>query len=993
MPPKKSTLVKGKGASIVGGDYKKKFKEVSKQVYSQLTSDEAKLIGKSALTTLILGIMGYGVGKVVQKSLKPPVITRSAHDIELELRNKENEDKSKQLAESHNMDFDRIVKEILDFKEVNRKQQQLASDIKEYKDYFKEYYPYEYGVDSEDINEDGFQETKSNNPIVKPSSGKGLKGGKEGDRMQSIKAKASAAAQYLHKVVTSKEAKGLGAAALASLIMAGLGAAGYKAHQHTQRINTDKSQRDTARLNAVLDAAKLKNAIPKGKAPEVIDILEQELDDDEETKNDINTHLAALERGELPLGEIKTPHGRGPLENWTKSPYDSDQEDAYLEDEVKDTIVSDLNEMFKELESDTMKAEGDLDEYIEPGPDIPDPDNPFYSYYFQYNDPSLHDKEVMEIYKIVNNLVDDVVQQAEVQNASGKGMKGKGFSKGDVKKVKDKIYKIITSPKAKTIGAAALSTLVMAALGGLGSYYHNKMLQESVRQDRANDFISRNSAAWDIDGPPHNVEGRASHFVGNGLKASEATQKADTDKGLKIASKKIANLIQYARDLNLDKAALFSLITFLLGGVGYGGFRYIKGKARESEPFGYVPEGEVIQSLEDFATGKHRLPEHTRNANISWISTLGFGLKKKLKGGDLSKFGEYAKKKEEGEKKAKPIAKKITDWIYSDEAKLIGKAAIQYTILTALGLLTAYAGKKVGETAISVYPKDRTKINDPNLFDDMIVEPSEEDIQAFENRPKYATTDVLNSVFKGLPSDEILNLQRFALEHPKNTAAKNLLESHNVPHISDTLLRTDPSLSTIFHYKSPKKDKKHPYPEKYVESITDYYKAQGAAPNKSKIPVRINKSTPASDVLSYILEQRAVEPPTESSVAEIIRSVEPLPKKERKQRHSLASILESVAAHESDDDETKDDGGGGLKEDLNNFGKISAKKINEAGDAIYKVITSPQVQGVAGKVTTSLIVSVLTMLMHEKRQETLASRRARVNEQLRSNMGSDVFFQ
>ena len=68
--------------------------------------------------------------------------------------------------------------------------------------------------------------------------------------------------------------------------------------------------------------------------------------------------------------------------------------------------------------------------------------------------------------------------------------------------------------------------------------------------------------------------------------------------------------------------------------------------------------------------------------------------------------------------------------------------------------------------------------------------------------------------------------------------------------------------------------------------------------------------------------------------------------------------------------------GEGLKEDLNSFGKAGAKKINEAGNAIYKVITSNEVKGVAGGVTAGLIVSILSMLMHEKRQEALASRRA-----------------
>jgi phosphate/sulfate permease len=906
--------LKGKGFN---DDFKQKFKEASKKVYDAITSDEAKSLGKNALVTIILATMGYGASKLI-KGKQMGELQKTAQDIHHDIKIRDLELQSKLKESIQDAEFKKIAQAMIDKnqREKEKSMYEMASDIQAHKAHMKTKYPIEYGADSD--SEEEYYEVQTTNPaIAQPTTvASGLKVSKLSTK--DIK-------DYLHKVVTSKEAKVLGATALASLIMAGLGIIGYKA---VKNMGTDidfiKSQRNVAKLKAVLEVAKKKSEIlPVSKSSEVIDILEDELE--AQMRQSTNPESFEEEEEEQ-IHKINIP----------------------LSTLATNKTIAELEEMYKKIESDTMT------------------------------------KSIAK--KMTDTLVDDVIiAEEEVKNPgeSGKGLKkltGRGFSE-DAKKVKDQIYKIITSPKAKTIGATALSTLIVTALGGLG-YNMIKTHEDKLRDidenassiSRSKKFIKELESEWDLT--PYKEGERGTHFTNGG------SIKEDTQKGLKIASKKIADLIQYARELNLDKVALFSLITFLLGGVGYGGFKYIKGKARESEPIGYIPEDEVADAMREYAT--ENIKKGNKKADYPWIKSLGFGLKKKIKGGDLSKFGEYAKKKEEAEKKAKPIAKQITDWIYSDEAKLIGKAGLQYAILTALGLLTAYAGKKAGEKVISGIPKDTSKMNDPNLFSDIIVEPSEEDIIAFEKRPKKATEAVLSSVFKGLSGDEILNLKRYALENPKNEAVKRILESHKSPHISDTILRSDPYLATIFHYKSPKKESSSVYkPEKYIENLSDYYKSKGASSQSKpkpppKIPSDIDLAIQAQEQIEQNRPSLTVSPsskaPTKYSVKDLTKmfsgTSKPTPEStkantptEKKSGETDNPILASMFAK-------------GLKEDAHNFGKASLKKLNEVGNAIYKILTSQQVQGVAGGVTAGLIVSVLSMLMHEKRQEALAVRRA-----------------
>jgi hypothetical protein len=1009
--------IKGKGWA---SDFKKKFNEVKKKLYKELTSDEAKLIGATGLTTLILGIMGYGVNKAMQGTMSKKTTTPSKWDIAYDLQKKDFDAKTKAVKEGHDEAFEKIVKSILDAREQKRKQKQLALDIKENKSYMKTNYPLEYGKDSdsdpEDVNEEEFYESQSNNPaIAQPTiNASGLSGGKLNTKKttQDIK-------NYIYKVVTSKEAKGLGIAALTSLIMAGLGTAGYKAHQYANRngdLDSDfiKSQKTTARLKEALKDAIQKDAMQlkkKKKISPIIKSIDPNYDpnndsssDDEAQKNRYKLHLEK-KLSHLNADEDEDEDDRQEALNIKLSPlYESTKN--RIKNEVRDEISSELkklDDMFKKIESDTMTEQ--IAKQLAP------------------------------------NLVDNIISSA-VKAVAGKGMKGAGFN-NDVKKVKDKIFKIITSPKAKTMGIAALSTLIITALGGLG-YHMIKSHDDKVRSieegalhnSRNRNFIKDIESAW----VPEYKEGeRETHFNGMGLKA-------DTNKRLEIASKKITDLIQYARDLNLDKAALFSLITFLLGGVGYGGFTYIKGKARESEPIGYIPEDDVIAALEEYATGKHRMSmsenikTDTKDANIPW-NLLGIGLKNKNKrdrmqsGGDLSKFGEYAKKKEEAEKKAKPFAKKITDWITSDEAKLIGKAAIQYSILTALGLLTAYAGKKAGEKAISLFPKDKSKINDPEAI-----------MQSFgENAPtgdteavktamnQYATNKALKKAFKPDPtilkpdtfdirppegrivSSEQSNLSRYLLENPKKQTVSQYLKDmgYNQPY-NETILRDDPALATIFSSKA--------YGNKGILDAVNRYEPPATGTYRNPIDISDTGKVTLSHKDVYQGIKNFLNPKVEESKEEfksVMQHVAPTisisdidsalkaqaeleknrpnltvkqdktsnivqPKKIDKSRFSVFSgtsaptpesqkVVKPPQVEKSNPKKKDDDDSGkGLKEDF-------TKTMNKAGDAIYNVITSPQVQGVAGGVTAGLIVSILSMLMQEKRQETLASRRAIAN--------------
>jgi hypothetical protein len=1036
-------IYKGKGWAA---DFKKKFNEVKKKVYKELTSEEAQLIGATALTTIILGIMGYGTGKAVQyrNSKTNMPVEEGIPKTNTELINDaissgDNEKLADALAKSikegegatpktlkqlQDTEFEKTIFDMISKKSIMPATRQ---DILEAERdlYDREHNPTgivfpkgDPGFDSSDEDEYYDPPTSKTKPPHMRANGLHFLPSYENQRFSTDSkklakngGKVSSVAdikKYIHKVVTSKEAKGLGIAALTSLIMAGLGTAGYKVHQYArERRNPDvtdsdfiKSQRNNAKLKA-----KEKDIIPIKRSTHVIDMLEDEIEDELDRQDMLNIKLSPL--------------------------YESSKN--RIKNEVHSEITSELKELddiFKNIESETMT------------------------------------KPIAE--KLANNLVDSVIATEVKDIASGKGMKGKGFN-NDVKKVKDKIYKIITSPKAKTMGIAALSTLIITALGGVGFHMiksHDDKLrtlgENVLKNSRNRNFIKEIESEWE---PEYKEGERITHFSGMGLKASESTNKR-----LEIASKKITDLIQYARDLHLDKAALVSLITFLLGGAGYAGFKYIKGKARESEPLDYIPTDEVRDALEDLATGKHRMSmsenikADTKNANMPW-NLLGFGLLKKHKrdrmqsGGDLSKFGDYAKKKEEAEKKAKPIAERLTDWIYSDEAKLLGKAGLQYSILTALGLLTAYAGKKAGEKAISLYPSDKSKINDPDAimasFGENAPTGDTEAVQTALN--KYATNKALTKAFKPDPtilkpdtfdirppegrivSSEQSNLSRYLLENPNKTTGNQYLKDmgYKQPY-NEAILRDDPALATIFSSKAhgkaqldavnryePPSTGTYRNPQdisdtgKVTRSHKDVY--QGIKnflnPKSSKVEEskeefesvmkkvaptikassmdaaleaqkELEKNRPDFTVKSPERQPSGIVPPKKidksrtsmfsgtSAPTPESQKVVKSPPREEKSNPYISAMLETPpkVPVEKSNPEKKDEGdsGKGLKEDF-------TKTMNKAGDAIYNVITSPQVQGVAGGVTAGLIVSVLSMLMHEKRQETLASRRAIAN--------------
>jgi hypothetical protein len=1030
---KLSKSVKGKGWA---SDFKKKFNEVKKKVYKELTSEEAQLIGATALTTIILGIMGYGTGKAIQyrnsKTNMPveEIIPKTnAELINEAISSGDNEKLADALAKSikegegttpktlkqlQDTEFEKTIFDMISKKSnIPATRQDILEAERDL--YDREHNPtgivFPKGDPHDSSDEDEYYDpptSKTKPPHMRanglhflPSyenqrfSTDSKKLAKNGGKVSSV----ADIKKYIHKVVTSKEAKGLGIAALTSLIMAGLGTAGYKVHQYArERRNPDVTDSDfikVQRNNAKLKA-KEKDIIPIKRSTHVIDMLEDEIEDELDRQDMLNIKLSPL--------------------------YESTQN--RIKNEVRDEISSELkalDDIFKNIESETMTS------------------------------------PIAE--KLTNNLVDSVIATEVKDIASGKGMKGKGFVDG-YKKVKDEIFKIITSPNAKAMGIAALSTLIITALGGVAGFHmikrHDDKLRAidegALRNSRNRNFIKEIESEWE---PEYKEGERVTHFSGMGLKASESTNKR-----LEIASKKITDLIQYARDIHLDKTALVSLITFLLGGAGYAGFKYIKGKARESEPLDYIPEDDIRDALEEFATGKHRMSRSenikadTKDANLPWG---GFGLKHFLKGGDLSKFGEYAKKKEEAEKKAKPFAEKITDWIYSDEAKLLGKAGLQYSILTALGLLTAYAGKKAGEKAISLYPSDKSKINDPDAimasFGENAPTGDTEAVQTALNQ--YATNKALRKAFKPDPtilkpntfdirppegrivSSEQSNLSRYLLENPNKTGVSQYLKDmgYNQPY-NETILRDDPALATIFSskaygkkgildavnryeppstgtYRNPQdisdtgkvtrshkdvyqgiKNFLNPKVEESKEEFESVMKKVAPTITASSMDAalaaqkELEKNRPnltvkqtISDKPSGIVQPKKIDKsrtsmfsgtsaPTPES-----QKVVKTPSREEKSNPYISAMLETPPKVEKSNPEKKDDEGAtgkGLKEDF-------TKTMNKAGDAIYNVITSSQVQGVAGGVTAGLIVSVLSMLMHEKRQETLASRRAIAN--------------
>jgi hypothetical protein len=1094
------------GTGLKGKGFLDDFKAMSKKVYKELTSDEAKLIGKTALTTIILAAMGYSAHKAFNG--KPSQYSSKEYENAIKSGDYT---KASDIINKSFVEGDQFpTSNIKTLKDLNDAQfaKQAAEFVANKKKAINKptlYDPYSYPDD----------------PQTPQTTASGLKGGKW--TTKDIK-------DYIHKVVTSKEAKGLGIAALTSLIIAGLGIAGYKAHQYTRdRLNPDvtdsdfiKSQRNNAKLKA-----KEKDIIPIKRSTQFIDMLEEE-----DPQHNLSVPLSKLKLskrvvlGDLGTYNLDNPEGikRYIAEHPELITYDLSKGNLEREEDVRE-IVDDIidnigsNNMTKPV---AKKMASDLVDSIMSKKIInPIQMNISMSGNKQYKAPEFNDyysKEVVippnkkaevvkedkqeareawdrikaakrEDYKewerareesqkgILRHELDKMttdqrteyfkthklppdelksiygMHQKEYEAIqknleSGKGMKGKGFS-DDAKKIKDKIYKAITSQKAKTISATVLSTLILTALGAMGYHkiknYEDKLRsieENALSNSRDRNFIKKMESEWETEYKPEEEKTPATHFTGEGLKKY-------TDKELKIASKKIADLIQYARDLYLDKAALFSLITFLLGSAGYGGFRYIKGKARASEPIGYIPEDDVRAALEEYATGKHRMAENiradTRNANLPW-GAFGFGLNKKLKGGDLSKFGDYAKKKEEAEKVAKPIAKKITDLITSDEAKLIGKAAIQYSILTALAILTGYAGKKVAEKAIKLYPEDKSKINDPEAimqsFGENAPTGDTEAVQAAMRQK--ATTAALRKAFKPDPtikkpddrsfirppegrivSSEVLNLNRYLLENPTKQGVVQYLKDmgYSQPY-SEAILRDDPALATIFNekmhskapleavnrYKPPttgtyrnpsdisetgamelshldvyKNIKKLLHPTKIEESKEEFKSImQQVAPTISvssmedalKAQEELEKNRPnftvKQDKPSYIV-------PPKKSVKNIAKQFSgtsaPTPESEKvvksppvkapveKSNPYLDAMIKPISVKKDEDDSGK-----GLKEDF-------TKKINQAGDGIYKVITSPQVQGIAGGVTAGLIVSVLSMLMHEKRQAVLAARK------------------
>jgi len=475
--------------------------------------------------------------------------------------------------------------------------------------------------------------------------------------------------------------------------------------------------------------------------------------------------------------------------------------------------------------------------------------------------------------------------------------------------IKNHIRKIINSKGAKNLGKEALTALIIAGLSGIGYKVGSQMI-DNKEKIITKKYLNLLRHEWeDIKTDKENMP---TYF------AAGLTSKAN--KGLKESAKKITELIMFAKSKGMDKVALFSLITALLSLGGFGVFKAIKAKAWADE-MGVDITDEMKDKILDYMGMPYK--ERINLQKQGEISKNPFELYNEpfsgtgLRAGDLSKFGEHAKKLEEEKKNAKPIAKRITDWLYSDEAKLVGKSALQYTILTALGLLTAYTGRKIGE-----YSKRQM---------DSLFNPSSQEILESQSSTTVDVDDIIARVKNNenvtdeefdtaLNSDKWYEMIKANWPKWSNKRGEAILDKI----IFSEFNAKDPKEEESgIHMRSPTKKGKS-YLENFISGITG-----------AKSPLNLEKI--AKEAMSEI-------------------------KTEQEESKKVQGLKAIVNKH-------RESAGTGLKENIEQAGTVSAKKISEAGNAIYKVITSDTVKGMTAGVTVGLIVSALSILMKDKYDE------------------------
>jgi len=789
----------------------------------------------------------------------------------------------------------------------------------------------------------------------------------KGFNLTDFKKKFKQASNKVYSMLTSDEAKAIGSVALTSIILASMG---YGVNNFLNKNNGSEDSegaKNAKELEMAIkskDDARITEAIKKNlmegdKFPKSKTLSELE----NEFNKKVVDYIAKPKSINNPINRPKLPGDIG-------APGETESEShkwaTESESDIEKNIDKDINLVVHNLGL-VAKGEEPIEHFEK---------EEFYDDPFKHETKSEPGSEGSDWGTEILNMLEGI----DMSEYTGHGLKGGGMKKNYVTKFKNYISKVIKSKEAQGLGAAALSILILSGLAGLGGVVYGHFDNKSKKMiNKA--YLDKLKTDWGDINSPREGE-RSSHFEfalglkGKGIDTSQISQK--TSKFLKSASKKITEIIKYAIDSGLDKMALYSLITVLLSLGGYGSYTAIyRNKNNKSNPQ-VNPEDwdEVMDAIDEYKTqtlaerisGKHQ-------KSMDWEDLFKKTFAKGLKGGDLSKFGKNAKEIEENKKNAKPLAKKITDMLYSDEAKLIGSAALQYAILTALGLLVLYTGSKASKLAVSKFPEDTSKFNDPNLFNDIpgLAPPSETDIAMFESRPKYATEDVLSSVFKGLKGDEILNLKRYALENPKNKAVKEILESKMSPHISDDILRSDPYLATIFHTKASNKfaSKYYKNPD-YVKKLSEYEQTERDINNKKwaqAIREEIEEDFLSKSKKSGIPAEAPHREAEETKSSAILTP-------EESSKNSVRELIKKFSGKGLKLRDLRGPQGKETRNKIANTAKIATKKINEVGNTIYKILTSNDIKQMSMGVIVGLIVSSLGIIMKDKYDTMKATKRS-----------------
>jgi hypothetical protein len=925
---------------------KKITSDISNRVVNFLTSDYAKLLGEKALygilSLLIIGGLSvsgfYSVDKL-QKIISKNITIKNDFSKLIDIA-KKHEPKPKGMANR------KYITELVD---------SIIHTLK-------------------NINQDLTEVSSSK----LPDTGKGF-------NITDFKKKFKQASNKVYSMLTSDEAKAIGTATLTSIILASMG---YGVNKFLNKANGAEDSEE------VKNAKELEMAIKSKDDARITEAIKKNLMEGDkfpksktlsDLENEFNKKVVEFTANPKsinnPINRPKTlgSPGEPELESHKWAP----------ESDIEKDIDDDINLVIHNL---GLVAKGEEPtRHIEKGEFYDDP--------FAYETKSESGSEGSDWGVTILDMLEEIGEHKEDK---GPGLKprvlreprgifkkkqvGGGGMKSYVAKFKNYISKVIKSKEAKGLGAAALSILILAGLGGLGGFAYGHFDNESKKIiNKA--YLDKLKTDWEDTNDDNNK--KTSHFEfalglkGKGINTAQISQK--TSKFLKSASKKITEIIKYAIDSGLDKMALYSLITVLLSLGGYGSYSAIHRntpgiKDNKLDPQVNPEDWDgVMDAIDAYKnqTIAERVSGKPQKSTMDWEDLFEKTFAKGLKGGDLSKFGKNAKEIEENKKNAKPLAKKITDMLYTDEAKLIGSSVLQYAILTALGLLVLDAGSRASKFAASKFPEDTSKFNDPNLFNNIpgLAPPSETDIAMFESRPKYATKAVLSSVFKGLKSDEILNLKRYALEHPKNKAVKEILESNDATIYDDYLLRSDPYLATIFHTKAPIKEAEKYYKNPdYVKKLSQYEQTERDINNK-KWAQAIREGEIEGDFLTKSKKSGVPEEEPHLREAEETKSSAILTPEESS-KNSVRELIKKFSGKGLKLRDLRGPQGKETRDKIANTTKIATKKINEVGNTIYKIITSNDIKQMSMGVIVGLIVSALGIIMKDKYDTMKATKKS-----------------